>query len=552
LYYFLCLLLFLQKFYKTTMKEVPDNETNIQNKVSLVVFFVFVFIGLPVWWKTTEVYRAVLPYNDIDELAEGKAIDILTNIILTSNLENVPVNIKKMLETDLNKILLEENIHRTNSYQIDFKYNLETDNKLSSRKDNLSSSPGEIMIDFHIRNQQNIQFEVSYDRKITIFLASFEDFEISACEKLSRLIKSEIINEQFLYDTIQQIVQKDNVKTRNSVRLEKMMKVSPKLDLLFSLVLTESEDQIIGWNIEKAIQKYLSSFLNLLKDVYDLNIGSQILFANPPFFKPQKFQDKESDEANTYVVKEQLSQIINRVESRLGSQISVNPTLNLVVHVVDKAHIPLKILKEDGQISKTNSFLVPRWGGMTLYNKLNNSDEMLNIDSLMPIFISHLRVLLAGLDNDIYLNVNDQNVQFLPPKNTGIALWELDHLYRLRCIENIATSIHSIKSLSTLLTNIKNIVINDNVAEEVFTAVKSIKASKNYLKSNKLLPALHEARAAYVSSDKAFFDSTLLELLYFPEDQKFAIYCPLFLPISITILVSFLNTIKRLKSKKVK
>ena len=40
---------------------------------SLCVLVVAVFIGLPLWWKTTEVPRAPLPYAEIEALAEQQA-----------------------------------------------------------------------------------------------------------------------------------------------------------------------------------------------------------------------------------------------------------------------------------------------------------------------------------------------------------------------------------------------------------------------------------------------------------------------------------------------
>ena len=36
---------------------------------SLTILVVAVFIGLPLWWKTTEVYRCPLPYSEIEALA---------------------------------------------------------------------------------------------------------------------------------------------------------------------------------------------------------------------------------------------------------------------------------------------------------------------------------------------------------------------------------------------------------------------------------------------------------------------------------------------------
>ncbi len=35
---------------------------------SLCILAVSVLVGLPVWWKTTEVYRRPLPYSEIEKL----------------------------------------------------------------------------------------------------------------------------------------------------------------------------------------------------------------------------------------------------------------------------------------------------------------------------------------------------------------------------------------------------------------------------------------------------------------------------------------------------
>ena len=40
--------------------------------VSLSVGLIFIFIGLPLWWNTTKVYRAPLPYHEIEKLNQFK------------------------------------------------------------------------------------------------------------------------------------------------------------------------------------------------------------------------------------------------------------------------------------------------------------------------------------------------------------------------------------------------------------------------------------------------------------------------------------------------
>ena len=42
----------------------------MQSYAALSVGFVCIVIGLPLWWKTTEVYRVQLPYADISSLAD--------------------------------------------------------------------------------------------------------------------------------------------------------------------------------------------------------------------------------------------------------------------------------------------------------------------------------------------------------------------------------------------------------------------------------------------------------------------------------------------------
>jgi hypothetical protein len=51
------------------------------------------------------------------------------------------------------------------------------------------------------------------------------------------------------------------------------------------------------------------------------------------------------------------------------------------------------------------------------------------------------------------------------------------------------------------------------------------------------------ARQAHVvksqeSSELAFFDAGVLELLYFPDEHKYAVYAPLFLPILPPLIVA--------------
>ena len=106
-------------------------------------------------------------------------------------------------------------------------------------------------------------------------------------------------------------------------------------------------------------------------------------------------------------------------------------------------------------------------------------------------------------------------------------------------MENLAVSKLTMQSLSHLLTQISNIVINEEVSEQVYLAVAYYLTALEHTKKGQIEEAFTRSQTSFISSEKAFFDDTLLALLYFPEDQKYAIYIPLFLPVFISFAGSF-------------
>ena len=54
----------------TTTDHTSQEDSRYGQKLALLSYvLVAVFIGVPLWWKTTEVYRSPLPYTQINELA---------------------------------------------------------------------------------------------------------------------------------------------------------------------------------------------------------------------------------------------------------------------------------------------------------------------------------------------------------------------------------------------------------------------------------------------------------------------------------------------------
>merc|ERR1719300_510966 len=82
----------------------------------------------------------------------------------------------------------------------------------------------------------------------------------------------------------------------------------------------------------------------------------------------------------------------------------------------------------------------------------------------------------------------------------------------------------------------------------VLKAVNAYQLSVGCLAMDQVCSCFEFSKVSFKSSEEVFFDNSLLALLYFPEDQKYAIYVPLFLPILSVSLLSWYLWPKSLSS----
>ena len=107
----------------------------------------------------------------------------------------------------------------------------------------------------------------------------------------------------------------------------------------------------------------------------------------------------------------------------------------------------------------------------------------------------------------------------------------------------------TMRALSTLLVNIPTIPIYDHVADKVYAAADKCTDVRRRLvddsaNTQSLIDALQSALSAQSLADLAYTDASLVSMLYFPDDQKHAIYIPLFLPVCLPVAFALLNLIK--------
>ncbi|XP_009871948.1 PREDICTED: GPI transamidase component PIG-S, partial [Apaloderma vittatum] len=283
-------------------------------------------------------------------------------------------------------------------------------------------------------------------------------------------------------------------------------------EITFSLLNPDPKSHAVEWDIEDAVNRYVQPVLDKLSLVANFSVDSQILYYAVLGVTPRF--DKES--SSFLLSAHSLPHVINPVEARLGSSAaSLYPVLNFLLYVPERSHSPLYIQDKDGATVSTNAFHSPRWGGIMVYNVEAPASPQVSLPlrvdvdmvRVMEVFLAQLR-LLFGLSRE------ELPPEFLleRPGNEGLADWELDRLLWAHTVENIATVSTTLTSLAQLLDKIGNIVIKDDVASEVYQAVSSAQSAMAELAAGHLYSAFQASKEAVTSSERAFFDPSLLHL----------------------------------------
>ena len=518
---------------------------------ALSFLLLMLLLGGPIWWKTTEVYRVSLPYNRIDALSATRHFTVNVQLVTmdTHKDHQLGPKIQSEIIAEKSPIFLlslggraptqEENGAVAKSRTIE-----ELDDHVSRLHDNFM--PGTVFLfEVPVRKFDSGGADIMVGRRRCIYFTRDAD-EKRLVEVLRETVVGES-NARRILDSVQA-----PTRQRSDESLLTRVTASKKYDILFSLLLPEPEHVLVRWKIGPAIDSFVTPFIKSLEGLASFDVKSQVLYLAKLNLKTK------AEGARHTVTQSDLGLAINPVENQLASHVSFNPRLNFLVYVpATDGKGPLHIVcesKDDGVekpgVFDSNSFLIPRWGGVSIYNvpRSNASEEdgfqeaapEIDMKKVMSVFLAQLRELLGvqPIYEKVLLEEKKTILLPIPSPESGLRTWEKDSLFRLRTLENLELSRVTLSSLSHLLSQIPNIVINDEIGKQVVDAVRLSEESQKHSELGRLAQALESSKAALSASEKAFFDPSLLALLYFPEDQKYAIYIPLFLPVLIPVLLS--------------
>jgi len=500
---------------------------------------VMIVVGIPVWWHTTDVERAPLPFDRIEEMN------------LETLKQNVPITVISTTSNSIDDCLSDSTLY---TFKVEKRELNDRERKIISESSTIQDLDNKInaQID-HTPLGSILLVEVpshffDSDKNIGIgqFRLVFYAKGTSICDVMN-VVRQAVLGENVINTMTSSIREPIKIHDVDKSKWSQRKGVpSPEYDILLSLLVPEPELNLVTWDIENAIQHILQPFLDEIGDLYSFTVKSQVLYLTSLGLSSVRKTVSDSGNERFLISEKDLGLAIN-MESKLVSHVSSRPSFNFIAYVPTIAQTPLHIEPNAGgiKIQESNSFLVPRWGGVSiwnLYNTTSRNRERFDDVTMMRIVITQLRSLL-GLQSEQPEKL--RNVQYLPRTEHLITLWEKDFLSRLKLEENLVTTRVTLQSLAHLLSKISNIVITEEVAEDVQSAVKSYDEAISCLGHGQPPQTCFESsKDSFVTAERVFFENSLLALLYFPEDQKYAIYIPLFLPISFSFVGCILPILK--------
>ncbi|KAI9597228.1 phosphatidylinositol-glycan biosynthesis class S protein [Syncephalis fuscata] len=548
----------------------------------LVMFCVSILLGLPLWWQTTRVYRASLPLEAIDTWSQWKEE---TNFVFHT------------------KVGLHAVISDSEERQQFKAHQTKWTNQLHGRLQQLSAKPTEessetstnntiidpvialqTAVDLHVEvasegwslnevefeDEMNIQEELLGDYIVYIeprFDIKHPELIFGAnrsvyirlnnldVDTVGDVLASILFRDTFLLRS--ELIQAIDNRAKEQIHNSEMRVIPParNYQIIFALMNEDPSERLVNWDIQTAISTWLGPFFHRLSPVLNVTLTTQVQHYATLGLQPEE-RIADTGDVERYLTPEKLGTFINSAEWNLASVVSNDPTIHLLVYAPSPQKGRLYLLDTTNEISKLNAFLIPQWGGIIIENAPKNAAhnenglELLTVDRLKPdmeVFLSQLRDLLGIRSAHSLLAVNDQwKITAAPSTHYGLSGWELDGLLRWRLGQRIISAVTTLRSLSRMVTTIESMPIEDHIQQR---ALADLEKTREQLVRGNLVDAFQLATLTAELAEAAFFDHTMVAQLYFPDEHKFAVYMPLFVPIAVPLLLALIRIVKMSKQK---
>ncbi|KAK4684128.1 GPI-anchor transamidase subunit S, partial [Tremellales sp. Uapishka_1] len=551
----------------------------------IVLSFPFlILLAGPFWWYTTSIQRLPLPSARIAALESSQEISVRSQILLSLGDGVIPAapagkpnyDMKTVLDRmaqDITKgidgIYIQEHPPVTRKWDIIFE---EDRNK-----------PPPLRVHMRIWDGANSSFPLE------AYIQAPEEGLVTSGIPAGTLVipvhpdhlKDRFVREHYRIALIRYILAMFPVDPPE-VPL-RALKYSPNITLSFVLLNEDSSEgsYVRSWDIDKALKGVLNSscagvvfdwdrsdhiipHLTPLAPIHNFTIESQLLYHAPLSFGPtfghvpqdpreipgaaEEQRGGEESTDNAWLIDDEgMKMFVNSEQWSLDSGSTNYPVLRFLLFVPSQKHRPMQLALPN----TAQSFLLPQYGGVVILNPpldtASSHSYHLPLSALAPsfdLFTQHLYSLLALPPLPENIKLSPPASPLLPPSKliTPLSNWQVDTVLRTRGRENDGEARKTLAGITRLVEKIEEMKVGEAVRGKVLGAVERMEIlSKETNRSFDPLDAFLLSRDAVGLANQAFFDPSMMGLLYFPDEHKFAVYTPLFAPVALPMLIGLLK-----------
>lgn len=545
----------------------PETPANVRLRRWVIFSFwaVAAFLGLPMWWRTTAIYRAELPLQAMSDWAEGKVLDCffttrsptpLTSCQICKPAFPLRISVQVPLAAHDAYHLIHTTQHALDDLDTFSAHQLrliladppQTANasqQVTVDGTSNASDDQDVALSIRLIPVQTGETPRAHLQRYTptldvYYLPSQIPTSSAAPSSLANFIANELHNifaeEQAQLVHLLSTTPDKHVSDGSSMSSEtaaelqrrsaRALKYAPTYHLTFSLFTPNASPS--AWHIETALKQYLSPFLETFSSISNFTVDTQVqLYAT---FSPSIRQPEFDEELKAWTLRtEDLSGFVNAAEWPLSPSIGEGPTVNFALYAPDRSQSPL-LIKPGG----ASSWLVPQWGGVAILNPTSHSNNepwsnVLTSEDLAPamrIFSNQLVSLLG-----------------LPERPHSFPL-RLSTLKRVRTASLILSASSTLGALAQVYRKLPSIPVPDSVAKFADLALSHLHHTCNEVHNGQFQNALEHARIADGAAEKAFFERSMVGQVYFPDEHKVAVYLPLLGPVAVPLVMAALKEIK--------
>lgn len=533
---------------------------------SLLYLSVILFVGIPMWFYTCSATRYSLPNlaSFEDKLDSHPKLHLDVSVVRLSSYDSKNIvddtthpndQQANYLRTHLPKQL--DTSIRNLTYSIDWRVRRPTqeeskifqDHQRSFDSRNVDLPTGLTLLESKLVNSHKPS------NRFRLFIYLIEEQSYHAYCDTSRVHTFTISFERFVYlcpsnalsvadnhapivNLIKDVLDEMYTKTVDLQRAKHIL--NTQMDLLFTLI---AKTEIVDL-------QSLSQLAHRAHHIYDKNVKDQFPELNDLInlrLMTQNIVDILDDKLLKKITKEQIAKKPNSNDT---ISVTAKPTI-LQVDKVD--HLFHAFESRTNKHSSQNVYNVLAIAASKespfIFEKKGSDQGGCNLlegqDSNSIILVNDNKCLVLGMRAIVRKLVGLSSVNLckncLTRRDVFFNRWEIDAIMGALAMEKLRNTLLSLQSISQQVVGIK---IPKDVSAMAYEAHELATKALEQLETKQTLESYRSASRAFELSESAFFDPSLLESLYFPDDLKYAIYLPLFLPLAFPFGISIWSLVK--------